>query len=102
MNLPNMTDLYLSSTKVTNNCLATIMKYNIKKMKVHLTDCNGVTLKALNKYIRSDYDNDIVEQYVYCNKLIYFANQDETQQLTDNYRQNRVGKNRAKKWKSRR
>ena len=75
--MPKMIELDLSQNAITNRSLAVIMKYGIFALKIDLSACSGVTLKALNKYQRMYYDEEEAEKYVYCKQMVRFVNKHE-------------------------
>ena len=82
--MPDLKSLELSSTKITNKSLPVIMKYNIKTLKIDLSNCKGVTLKGLKKYQRGDYEDETPTLYCYCENMVYFVNEKEEKELDNN------------------
>eukprot|EP01084_Bolivina_argentea_P142090 249641_1 len=79
--MPNLKSLDLSSNRITNRSLSTIMKYNIRTIQIDLSSCKGVTLKALNKHKRTHYEENglTADRYHYCKDMVYFLNNKEEQ-----------------------
>merc|ERR1712228_411599 len=75
--MPNMVELDLSNNAISNKSLPVIMRNGNLSLKIELSACSGVTLKALSKYQRRHYDDEIPHKYIYCKEMVVFINKDE-------------------------
>eukprot|EP01083_Nonionella_stella_P008859 25643_1 len=98
---PQMKRLLLSSNNISNKSLANIMKYGIRGLVIDLSSCKGVTLRGLNKYPRTDYDEETPQRYVYCENMVYFVNEKEEQLQDDSkYKKGKRVRGKGKKFRS--
>eukprot|EP01083_Nonionella_stella_P026997 74261_1 len=75
---PRMKRLILSSNNISDKSLASVIKYQNKRLVVDLSNCKGVTLLGLNKYARTEKCGR-TERHVYCETMVYFINDKEEQ-----------------------
>eukprot|EP01084_Bolivina_argentea_P028779 53455_1 len=71
--------LILAFNNITNKSISIVMKYNIYNLQINLTGCKGITMKALKKHQRGEYNDGNWIRYLYCKNKIYFGIKTEPQ-----------------------